>query len=173
MRWLLGLPLLTVLAMPAAADAPAGVTAPPPFVVDCVHRVEGPPGWPYPGWRRHAVFAGPVAFFGLRGYGRQPANVDDGNVSAESPALVRAGRQVTVVPRSPGLRVWWGRGRSAVTLAACPSWQRGFRGRRVGRHTQFLGGFYAPAAGCMEFDVYVYGRPAPYHRRFPLGAPCE
>jgi hypothetical protein len=178
MRLLLGLPLLGVLAMPAVAGSPqAEISAPPPYVVDCVQRVESPPTWPPRGWRKHAVLAGPVAFFGLREQTRQPVNRTDRSIGTETPALVAAERQVTIVARTPGLRLYWGDGGTAVTLKACPRRQRsfGFRlthRRFVGRHTQFLGGFAADHAGCMTFDVYVYGRAAPYHRRFGLGAPC-
>jgi hypothetical protein len=160
----------------AAPQAETIISAPPPYVVDCVQRVEAPPTWPPPGWRRHAVRAGPVEFVGLRSYARQPVNRTDSSIGTETPALVRAERQVTIVARTPGLQVYWGDGGRAVTLKACPRWQRSLDPhpgrRRVGRYTQFLGGFAADHPGCMEFDVYVYGRTAPYHRRFGLGTRC-
>jgi hypothetical protein len=166
------------LAAPTAAIQ-ADVTQSPPYVVDCVHRVEGPPHWPPRGWRQDAVLAGPVAFVGLRDYARQPANRDDGSVGSKTVALVRADAQVTVVARAPGLRLRWGdfRARSAITFKACPARQRslGFRlthRRFVGRHTQFIGGFSAPAPTCAAIDVYVLGRARPYRREFGFGRHC-
>jgi hypothetical protein len=159
----------------APAGGPARGFTRPPAVVDCAQRVEGQPGWPHAGWRRHAVFAGPVAFFGLRDSAHQQP-FREGGVGTLTPLLVAAGRQVTVVARTGGVRMRWGdvrRDRRALTFKACPARERSLAGHgRVGRFTQFLGGFGAARVGCVAIDVYADGRARPYRRRFALGARC-
>jgi hypothetical protein len=117
-------------------------------VVGCADRVEGPPGWPYAGWRPHAVIAGPIAFVGLR------------NAPGLSPALVRAGRRVTVIATTPGVEMVWHRRAKGFTFQACP-----------GRRTQFLGGFSADRRTCATIDVFAGERY--FQRRFSLGKRCN
>jgi hypothetical protein len=174
----IAVPLLVVLLAgcgSGAATRPARGFSPAPLVVDCTQRVETPRSWPPRGWRRDAVFAGPVAFFGLHSYANQEP-MREGGIGTETPLLVPARRQVTVVVRTPGVHLLWGDfegGRRAVTFKACPSWQRSLTGHgEVGRVTQFLGGFGADRPRCVAIHVYVFGRERPYKRRFALGHPC-
>jgi hypothetical protein len=147
----------------------------PPLVVDCARRVETARGWPPADMRRQAVRAGPIDFPGLLAYAHQEPTLD-GSVGTETAVRVRAEHQVTVAVRSRGVRLLWGNyehGQAAVTFSACGPFEHRFSGRgNVGQYTLFQGGFHAPSPRCVAFDVYVFGRRRPYHRRFPLGHAC-
>jgi hypothetical protein len=162
--------------MTAVAAPQSDLSGAPPYVVDCLQRVESPRDWPPPGWRRHAVKAGPIALFALRSAARAPVDRDDGSVGFETVALVRARRQVTLAVRTPGVELLWGdfHPRRAITFKGCPAKQRSFGDPRhfVGRRTQFIGGVAAPAPVCVAIDIYVLGRRSPYHREFGLGTRC-
>lgn len=167
------LALLLGMAAPALAPAPthepSGLVPPPP-VLDCVNRVEGPPHWPPAGWRRHAIRIGPIAFVGLRDQtNREP----DGFPGVETVAMVEAERQVTIRIHGPTL-VWPGtENRRAVTFMACPRreplWSRH---GHVGRYTQFNGGFRVTRPQCARIDVWVGQRKRPLRRYLELGAKC-
>jgi hypothetical protein len=159
----------------ATAARPKPAFDSPPLVVDCARRVETARGWPPADMRRQAVTAGPIDFPGLLAYAREEPTLD-GSVGTETAVRVRAEQQVTVAVRTRGVRLLWGsygHGQRAVTFAACGPFEHRFSGPgHVGRYTLFQGGFQAPSPRCVAFDVYVFGRPQPYHRRFPLGRAC-
>jgi hypothetical protein len=153
------------LASIAPQPQPSGLVPPPP-AIDCSERVEGPPGWPPRGWQRDAVRIGPIAFVGLRSGAQGPP-------SAETVALVRAGTQVTI--HSPDAPLLWpgAEGKSAVTFLGCDRRQRLWsRHGRVGRYTQFNGGFRLSEPGCARIDVWVNQRRRPLRRYLSFGGSC-
>jgi hypothetical protein len=161
--------LLLGMASSAAAPQPSGLV-PPPRVLDCTNRVEGPKSWPPHGWQRDAVRIGPIAFVGLRSYAN---NEPDGYPGVETVAMVRAEKQVTIRIHGPTL-VWpETERRRAVTFVACPRRERLFsRAGRVGRYTQFNGGFRVKRPQCARIDVWVGQRKRPLRRYLPLGRSC-
>jgi hypothetical protein len=154
---------------PAVGPQPSGLV-PPPRVLDCANRVEGPARWPPPGWRRDAVQIGPITFVGLRAYASEGP---DGFPGVETVAMVRAERQVTIRIHGPTL-VWPGtEGRRAVTFVACPRRERLWsRAGHVGSYTQFNGGFRAKRPQCARIDVWVGQRERPLRRYLELGSRC-
>lgn len=161
--------MLGWLAVLASLAAPSGLVPPPP-VLDCTQRVEGPPHWPPPGWRRDAVTIGPVSFVGLRSAANR---APDGFPGVETTAMVRAGKQVTIRVQGASL-VWPGaEHKHAVTLRACASGTRRWsRPGRVGRYTQFNGGFRLTSPECVPIDVWIDRRKHPLRRRLELGRSC-
>jgi hypothetical protein len=148
----------------SSAPSPGPVA---PFVRTCRSSVYGELG---AGWRREALFIGPVAFVGLDWVGNasdQRFQPENGRlIPLKVLAIVRAGPPVTVsvAPQDRVALLYdfekYGRAREvsdgdiSVTFAPCRRGQTPFSDfGATGETTQFNGGFMIGAPGCVEISV--------------------
>ena len=177
-------PLLIVLmGIAACDDSPsAGAAERPARLLGCDARVEGPPGLPVLN-RKTDLATRPVIFYGLKDEAararRHPESVErryrDGIGVVKILIAVRAGVRATVSiasrgrrkaglmygtssdPRNPRARLR--QSDKAVEFEGCPADEPRFSpdGGKVGRHTQFAGGFIVSESHCLRLRVSARG----------------
>jgi hypothetical protein len=141
-----------------------------------------------PGWRKHAVVAGPLALVPwepnfarrrpelFRGRGAEVkvlAIVDSGaSVTLAVPEAERQRLSLLYGVPGPGARDWrLSDGTSSVRFSACSPSGAEYPGPGgyPGRETQFNGGFFVRDAHCAAIDVWVEWRTDPIRRWVPFG----
>jgi hypothetical protein len=159
-----------------------------PPVVDCESRIQVIPSRDDrllpPSLRRKSVFAGPVVFFGAKGYRNDPRRSFRPSRRVEHRAvkvrigvdaervvtleLSRRARRHAVIEIGLDQRPYRVRG-PAVELQACPA-DATVAGRRVGRRTDFVGGgFRLDGPRCVKLALAIEGRAEPLTRRIAFG----
>jgi hypothetical protein len=162
----------------AATVTSSGAPEKEAFVRTCETRVYGT--LDPRGWRQHSIIAGPLAFWYVDQYARQPASLfapvrgsSDRYPGLKLLVLVRPGAVATViVPASERRDVallydpaaWNDRneyqiqdGDSAVTFEACKKGETLGTGGPLNEMTQFNGGFLVAGVRCLPLDVLVRG----------------
>jgi hypothetical protein len=159
-----------------------------PPVVDCASRIQVVPSRDdrllSPSLRRKSVFAGPVVFFGAKGYRNDPRRsfwpsrrVEHRGVKVRigvdaervvTMELSRRTRRHAVIEIGLDQRPYRVRG-PRVELRACPA-DATVAGRRVGRRTSFVGGgFRLDGPRCVKLALAIEGRAEPLTRRIAFG----
>ena len=171
----------------ATTTGPARSVEEPP-VVDCESRVQVIPSRDDrvlpPSLRRKSVFAGPVVFYGAKGYRDDPHRPFRPSRHEERRAVkVRIGveaehvvtlklsgrtRRHAMIEIGLDRRPYRVRGPS-VELRACPA-NATVAGRRVGRRTSFVaGGFRLDGPRCVRLAIEIEGRAKTLTRRIAFG----